>query len=937
MHSRSTVYVDTRLKHILSTSTIRPESTEDWRQNLELQASTHGLALVAASTAMVRAQERARHSPSVYSHKVIRTGESAGTYDFQSPLLRSTQSTRSLRRNNGSDAMSYDVPPVPKIPQEYLKHPSPTHSRGCSAWTDGIISSPISLSPVRGLRRAKSMFSIRNRSSKSTEFDMSRSRNNTISGAADTKYLSRRTLKRSQPLMGSKSHQKSETLAGSYGSEVAVQLARKKFLEGFRQQEKEMYPRLSDTHLTKNGGRPLRRSVRSSTSATESTRVSLDAPFIASDPFTGNIPLESRARRLSTTIKKGLKRMFRLSSSGATKPSNNSRSHSYFYLGEYLHGGTPERNSNKGSTPAGSYYQAASQYIAGKSKEFLEATRGTSDICPSKDGDSAATIGSNSRQTSWTDSTMATSRTRPHGGRSQQLSIIDEQGSFQNRSVSGSTSYHDGYSIFRQPQASNNTETQKVDSRDVYSALVHRIDYSRAKYFNDGDKTPTQQIEEHSHRNAFDFGARPSALSQGSEGTLLSRRSQQSMRSIYLGEAMNLTPQQMADLNEGMSRRSSTRTLRDSRRHGFFSSRPAKRSLMSNSSLASRDCISVKPTISVQEPGTIIGKSSQPSCEPSPSVYSRAASDVSPEPRRCSDFARSHSPEETGTAIILANERLHYPPRTRNASAFVNKHWPGKGSAEWRNWVSSQMDTITINEPTPYLDTADICKSTNLHYREGAQFDEDVFTDANSSPRAKAETTDTTKDNTSNERDRRAEFKNMVQTAFSRPLRPSPPGTRTVSQTSVWRPSVVQNSQQASPSIIGSSPPLNKQTPSKDGSISPFKTPTGSLLTDKQNKFSLSPPLLSSSPQSKAAFLNRPRLGTGARHVRREAGGINDENIPAHKPGSCSPTGDNRAGNGSPRVYRPSASSKRMVDIFLSERRRQMNESEETAADPAFI
>ncbi|KAI5305608.1 hypothetical protein KEM56_003891 [Ascosphaera pollenicola] len=937
MPSRSTEYVDSRLKHTSSILTNHSTSTIYRKQGSRRETLIHGPALAAASTAMMRAHERARYSPPAVSGRASRTGESSGTHHFQSPSLRSTQSTRSLRRSNASDTLSSDVPPVPKIPLEYLKPPSPGHSRGCSAWTDSIMSGPISLSPAKGLRRAKSMFSIRSRSSKSADFETLKSKKDAMLGTFDTKYLSRRTLKRSQPLMRAKSHHKLQVSSCSYDSEIAVQLAREKFLEGYKQQEKDLCLQRNDSCPSRRDAKPLRRSIRSSTSVTESTRVSMDAPTCLNDSFIGKGYSESKARKLSTTIKKGLRRILRLSSSGETKSPTRNRSHNYFHLGEYLHGSTPEPHSNLCPCPEDAYRQHTHQHLIGKNRDFLEAAR-------EKDEGIELTCDSTSRVTSWTDSTINTSRVRPIGGRSQQLSIIEEQGDSQNRVASGEASYDDGFSVFRHPPPAKYQGNQHVDSQEVYSALVRQIDHSRSGDDYDGDKTPTQQFGNRSHRNAFDFGSRPSldaqaSLSEGLSANVpssLLKPSQRSMRSIYLGEAINCTPQQMADLNEGVSRRSSTKTLRDSRRHGFFSSRPATRSLMSSSALSSHDQRPVKPTTSDEDTGSIIVTRPQQNCEQSPSVYSRAASETSPEASRHSEFEKLQTPNETGTAIILANERIHYPRKSRNAADFLSKHWPGKGSAEWRSWVSSQMDTITINEPKPYLDAPVLPRGTSQHYRENAQFDDDVFTDANSSPDAKTVSPVASKNQNSSDRDRRTEFKNMVQSAFSRPLRLSPPGTRTVSQTSVWRPSVVHNSVQTSPSVASTSSPIHKRTSSMRLLVTPSKTSPGSLLADKQNKFSLSPSILSGPQHSKSAFLNRPRLGTGARQGRRETG-VNDENVPARKPAIGTATDSDGTGDGSPGIYRSSPSSKRMVDLFLSERRRQMNESEETAAESAFI
>ncbi|KAI5286684.1 hypothetical protein KEM54_006593 [Ascosphaera aggregata] len=938
MRSQSADYVESRLEHSPSISTNKTGSDNRHLQGHKGETRTHRSALAAASIAMTRAHDRARHWPCTMSDRVSRSGESEGTDNFQTPSLRSTQSCRSLRRS----AFSPDIPPVPKIPEEYLRQTNHGHSRGCSALTDSIVSGP--LSPVKGLRRARSMFSIRRRLSKSTSFELSKERGEAMQRNADTKYLSRRTLKRSQPLMKSNAYRCSRKSDCSYGSEIAVQMAREKFLEDFRRQEAEMLNSRQEIALPSNAKKPFKRSVRSTTSTTDPTRVSMDAPSCFNDSFVDRRYTESKARKLSTTIKNGLKRMFRLSSfSGDSGSSSRNRSHGYFHLGDYLHGDTSVTDECYYSRNTDECYRGhAFQCACGDERYSSEAARKASGMHFPNGNDVGVADASDSRATSWTDSTVTASRVRPVGSASQHLSIIDEQGDTQNRCPSTLTSYHDGYSVFRQPLHSSYEGSQQVDSQEVYSALLRRMDGSQKENDHEGGKNPTQSFMDNGRRNAFDYGPRPSNCTRVSPrgksltGTCSSVRnaSQQSMRSVYLGEAIGCTPQEMADLNEGLSRQASVRTLRDSRRHGFFSSRPAKRNLMPTSIISSQPSKPKTSVTSDEDTGSIIVSRPQKSCEASPSVYSRADSETPLTATRHTVLEMSQTPEETGTAIILANERIPYPPKARSAADFVSKHWPGKGSAEWRSWVSSQMDTITINEPKPYLDDAIVSKGTTQHYREHAQFDDDVFTDAGSSPRTQ---TEATQDQTPTEGDHRAKFKHMVQSAFSQPLRLSPSNSRTVSQTSVRKPSIVKNSIQVSPSVASAYSPPVKRTPSTRLSVSPFKTPTESPLANKQNKFTLSPSVLSTSQQSKSAFLNRPRLGTTARRVRREVGGINDENVPAHKPATGTSTDEDGVGTGSPREYRSPASSKRMVDLFLSERRRQMNESEETAAGSAFI
>ncbi|OAX84628.1 hypothetical protein ACJ72_00992 [Emergomyces africanus] len=574
-----------------------------------------------------------------------------------------------------------------------------------------------------------------------------------------------------------------------------------------------------------------------------------------------------------------------------------------------------------------------------------------------------------SRATSWTDSTTTNTVAAREtvSERNSLLSVIQENGAPPELTRSPSSfHYNDGYSVFRKPlypRSGRNSAYDVVDSQRVYSALVKHIDES---HHHNGDITPragtirrsiySPSSSVYSHQASDTIRHIPSEASMRTIKALPvvrnespSSRSQISTGSNYSREPLAVTPQEIALRIENMSRHSSMQSLYQSRSPRFQPGCQIPNPLVpprfssyeqamgsdedSESVIISRPDVSGRPAVS-------------------PSVYSRTTSGDTPRyygSRRDIDF--SESSDERGTATILPSERLPYRPKDTGGYAYGDRQI--KGSAEWKSWMSSQMNLLDLTADN--LTMAQYDKFPNTHYREHTEIHEEPD-DGNPTVQATEISAESSQGPSSLHADQRPpllELKSFTQNNFSRPIRLPPDIPISLSSTSVQKPSVVvrlesPHSVHISPVVNpGPSTPVDSTRP-RSASTSPGVSP---LVYEKsrRSEIGIVPVTPTRVPKAVRSSMSLRNLGEKDNQTRR----ISDPRKLAPTANFSSVrnsrdngrgTNENSRGNS---VYtkgdlralgdiHSTISSKRMVDIFLSQRRRQMGGAEK-ATENAFI
>ncbi|KAE8317854.1 hypothetical protein BDV41DRAFT_561350 [Aspergillus transmontanensis] len=271
---------------------------------------------------------------------------------------------------------------------------------------------------------------------------------------------------------------------------------------------------------------------------------------------------------------------------------------------------------------------------------------------------------SRSRVTSWADSTVANTIITRKTGEQSHLSIIDEQGhSGPNISLlTPSNSPRQEFSSSSEPTI----QEHSIDSQRLYAALMRRIGQNNAQ--DTEEEIVLGKVREHR--------AIPTRAS-----SLYPRSSRQTIRRAASNESFT-TPRSYATAPGG------TVT-------------PQKRLRMLGSQSALEDDTR---SINTAESPTL-------DTPDSPSIYSRTTSGNSPTTENRSDERRSSgSSDEPGVATIFESQRSAYrsPKRT---SDLLESHTQPRPSADWQQWMQSQMARFENLTPTKehYKEDAQIC------------------------------------------------------------------------------------------------------------------------------------------------------------------------------------------------------------------------------------
>lgn len=531
-------------------------------------------------------------------------------------------------------------------------------------------------SSYRRLRKAKSMFSTRTRASKLAgdswpphvdPADVDRS----------PELPMPRTLRHSISFFRS-NRETSRAARSATSQDAAVQLARHQFMQETNETETQLRRSSFFSSRHKNEPKQFRKTFR----------VSSDSGVTVS-----RLPEQPRSRRVhgksrsfSVSIKRGIKRVFGLSKADVSSQEIT-----------VLPGDLDPHEVVLGVEPDNSEICQSNNLNHCFDPSLLRT------MTSSPSGDSLST--SQSRVTSWADSTAANTITTRKPGHRQSLSLIEEYDDFQQhpRVI---TMKNMEYQPALHKKASPRRLDGAVDSRDLYTALMEQI--SRSSPRSTDEEVVFGTVKHHlvvPERTS-------SALSKRSRRTIRHVPSEESFTSptsfVTARGHASLTPQknfprQKRDMLSGKISRHPT---------GQESSQPIN---FSKLRLSPRAAYSIGEESDHDNGSVIVARSGGQEIDAvSPSVYSRRSSSHSPAKSEQDDALGANG--EPGTATIFASQRTTYssPRRGTSSASLVPRVQP---SADWQQWMSSQIERIEKATPT------------RTHVREDAQFedDEDLF------------------------------------------------------------------------------------------------------------------------------------------------------------------------------------------------------------------
>ncbi|OQD74329.1 hypothetical protein PENDEC_c011G06795 [Penicillium decumbens] len=524
-------------------------------------------------------------------------------------------------------------------------------------------------SSYRRLRKAKSMFSTKQRSSHIAYTASPKSPRNALDLDRSPGFELPRTLRPSISFIGGGNRQGSRAIRHAKSHDAAIQLARSQFLE---ESEGAGQTRLSSFFMSRHRRepKPFRKTFR----VTSDTGIGGVSPEQASFKRA-----RRRSRTFSASIKKGLKRVF-----GLSKPVEQTFQ---------LHDELPSVVVGKPTVEA----RPVGTSIAPDESISVKHWKGANQLQPtqiSPGRDSICT--SSSRVTSWADSTAANTITTRKTGHRQSLSLIEEHGDLnlslpqmpvrtgaENCSPRSNARRFDGW----------------VNSQDLYTALMQQIGQNAV----------------HNPEEEVTFGTVPEhRVIPERTSSVYSYRSRRSIRRIPSGDS---SPVSFATAHRGDSQ---------SPRRRSQPSRYVQQSRVSPYSPGQENCRPLS-TLSVdnnsqqkfpvgeqsdESTGSVVvahfGDLNQLSA--SSSVYSRSAGGTPTKDTEARDGEVLGSYGEPGTVTIFPSERHSSPAWKARSNPPKARVQP---SADWQQWMSAQVERIESTNPA------------REHVRETAQYQED--------------------------------------------------------------------------------------------------------------------------------------------------------------------------------------------------------------------
>lgn len=512
--------------------------------------------------------------------------------------------------------------------------------------------------------------------------------------------------------------------------DIAVQIARDRFLRQAENHPSEDSSNITPSGKTQKPQKAFRRTVR-----TSSTNSYGNGVVSATPPSADRITKRSfgnKARNLSVSLKNRLKRVFsRNSDVEAAFPAQQVDA-DRLHFGNSISpssGVDQEYHSVPSPTHEILRKRLSREKLLIDVPEILDKPSNSGSIRSVRSDDDISNT--RSRSTSWTNSTATNTITSSQTKEKKRLSIIQENGGPYQPS-SPIRHYGDLGSLFHQPFRSSSVGARAgVDSRRIYSAIQRRIDERKRNTNSPEENEPvTEKGAENDGCQPFDtecvslssrtvINNSPDIVFQGQRGRI--RKSaefdstavppdglipvkegliDQDYQQSLIGMPIGLTPQQIAERNEsGIP--SPKRPLREVKSTFFPSSTRIERSNTSPYRRAMHNSIeeeiSTDPVLKRHEYAESTGSPLRRITPGSTrirnparteSIYSRTSSGDTPKPEKSSlSLATSPGSAEDGTAVIITTRTRNYD---QSLSPFARRsNSSPRSSVDWQQLMAS--------------------------------------------------------------------------------------------------------------------------------------------------------------------------------------------------------------------------------------------------------
>lgn len=613
-----------------------------------------------------------RHAAAAAFHAMRSSDKSADSQTSYDRLGGPVHVAVPRRRPNSSlhftdDTLSGSAGPVatPVTPRQSMEQPGTTHSQSFADSADlpetdirGLDGRHSSIpSSYRRLRKAKSMFSTGQRSTHLSFGTSPKLCRDPHDADPSPRHELPRTLRPSISFMRAN---KTRTVRHAKSQDAAIHLARHQFLE----EANASQPRRSSffTRRTREH-KPFRKTFR----IASGTGIGGESP---------EQPLHRRARSKSRTfsasIKQGLKRVFGLSK-----------------LVDQQSDFKPADASNDLVDPVLDYQQPPA---VDHELQNYAAVPPLPTMRSSPSHDSPCT--SASRVTSWADSSVPNTVVARKSAHRQSLSLIEEHGDLNKELPRLPVNAARDDRLFSGRESARRLDGV-VNSQDLYTALMQQI----------------RQNAVHSSDGGIHFGTVPEHRVIPERTSSAYSRSRVSIRHIQSGDStpVSFTTARRGDSQSPQRQPQSTRYVLPIRKSRC--SFDSYQSASLHPATQSPQFEYIIDEVSDEDTGSVVMARTRSNRSISPSIYSRTTSGNTPkQTNEDSDADERTLFAEPGTATIYASERHSSPTRSLTMASPKDKVQP---SADWQQWMNSQIDRIENASPT------------RGHFREDAQAQEE--------------------------------------------------------------------------------------------------------------------------------------------------------------------------------------------------------------------
>ena len=725
----------------------------------------HQEALTAAELAFERATARyAAANGLEYSTVTNAAHPTLGSY---TPQLGKNQSVRFT----GSNAVK--VRELPNTRRELSKHQEASNLKDRAPQPEYVETIAASEpSSYRRLRKTKSMFSsskppsnLFTDSAHPSKGHFKRESMRSSDYQNDLPRLPDRRLRRSFSFLRGVTDRLSTSNQQYVTNDAAICAARDQYLRQLEEQRLEEQPSFLDLARKRKTQKGFRRTVRASSISSHGTDV--QPPLLSIDEVKGK-SISHKARSVSQTLKKTLKRVFGRSSPNVPKLPVQHLSAAKAHYGDRSdnyseHHYPPIPSPDIGLLRRVDSRESILRDVTGfnESKAHTGSLRSLTTLDESNNHQS--------RVTSWTNSTAANTVEMPQFVERKRLSIIKEDGGPHQPSSSAGRCMdpRDRYAIFRQPVRLDSPGP--AAAQRVYSALQREIHKGEQNAALDDSETRTDSSSDRSSPEAPNGTLRKSSSSHirndglpttilrtygiplSKSGSITSnpttsmdesflqpgqgRRGLPNHENRYIEPVERLSPQQVAQLNEP-ELPSPKKPLREVK-SAFFPSEPRierrttspyRRAIYDSSedpTNAEGHNACTRPNAWLASP-RIIASAHNDGSTTSGSVYSRTEGGHSPRAIDSSlSLLKTDSSGEPGTAVIISS-RLQSPGHPGSPSS-PTRQVSYQSSGEWKTWMASEVSLFENHVPKNDGIYNALPNKESGHKREKAQWDgEDV-------------------------------------------------------------------------------------------------------------------------------------------------------------------------------------------------------------------